>query len=1146
MTAVAEACDLAHASDFRLGGLAVRPPTREVIGANGTALLEPRIMQVLVALARRRGEVVSRGDLIDSCWAGRAVGDDPINRCIQAIRRLADDHGGFSIRTVARVGYRLEEADVGTECAAVAVPAPAPARDPSPANHIPRASERRHLTILSCGLVRPAGAGLDPEANYAIAADWRQMVVAAALRFGGHVDSARGDRLLIYFGYPEAQEDAGERAVRAGLAIVEQMAPLNARLHDHHGVSLSARVGIHAGIMVVARGSDGSFELFGEALDTAGQVEGLAEANAVTISGTVLDKVTGQLIVETQGEIEVGGQPLSLHHVRSAGLAGERRRRQDSPFVGRAEELALLASRWARVKAGAGQLVLVHGEPGIGKSRLVAAFQDSIAAEPHLWIECRGEPLFAKTALHASAQMLWRGLGWRGDESPAERSAALERALERSGLKLAEAVPLVADMLGLPIPDHYSPLMLAPEQRRRRLLATLADWLFSATRSQPLVLVIEDLHWLDPSSLELLHTLAEKGAGQPLLLLCTTRPEFHATWPARSHHIQIALGGLAAAEMRSLVTGLTDVPALGAGTVDAIVDRADGIPLFAHALARLISERANATEIPATLMDSLAARLDRLGEARTIAQIGAVIGRDFSWDVLCAVAGLPDDALEAALARLAEAELIHVRGTPPDAHYRFKHGLIRDAAYGALLTEQRRGWHRRVAGAITSGVATVEAEVLAHHWTEAGDAEKAIAAWILAAVRAASRNAFVEASQAYREALAILATREESPERDARELDLSAAYALVLLPTKGSQSPELAAVVARNQQLAQRDGNLGALVTARTYKFVAATLGGDWAQAAPLADQVAELADLAAADARPEDVDLGRAMGHYCHFTASFYTGAFADAEAYYRRWEEMNRDPKYAQRAVITMTHGNGAILSWHRGDHDEMRNRLALAETYSREAENPFYRCGALVVDALATILQRDPSRVEAIATKAVDFARERSFPQVEGWSVAALGWARAQRGFAGEGVALIRASLLMQARNQTRVSLPWFITMLGEAEALNGNIAGAFDAFAEALSVSPLERQYRPLTLISRGECSAQVGDIARAESDFREAIALSETMGATSCKLRAMTGLARLHEGKDMRARLAALLDRIVGGADSRDIREARALIGQPAV
>jgi class 3 adenylate cyclase/tetratricopeptide (TPR) repeat protein len=1119
MTDLQGGTSLARAPSFRLGGLEVRPPTREVIGAGGAALLEPRIMQVLVALAGRRGEVVSRSELIDLCWAGRVVGDDAINRCIQAIRRLADSDGGFSIRTVARVGYRLEEANGAAAGEAIAnAPLERVSLSETP---IPQASERRHLTILSCGLARPVGAVLDPEHWYVIAAEWRKAAIAAALRFGAHVDITRGDRLLACFGYPEAQEDAADRAVRAGLEIVDQMGPLNARFGEEYGVGLSVRIGIHAGVTLVAHSPETGVELFGEALDLAARIAAQAEAGSVTTSDAVVERLAGRFIVEAQGRVagESGAPALTLYRVRSAGLPGERRRRREqSCFVGREDEIAILSARWERVCRGAGQLVLAHGEPGIGKSRLVEAFQERIAPNPHLWIECRGEPLFANTALHAAAQMLRQGLGWRALAGEQQISEALEAALERGGLKLSEAFPLIAEMLNLPVPDSYPPLMLAPEQRRRRLLSTLADWLFSATREQPLVLVIEDLHWLDPSSLELLHRLAEQGAGMRLMLLCTARPEFRAAWPVRSHHIQIALGGLGQSEMRELVGGLAAEESLDPVVVDEIVDRADGIPLFAEALARLAGEPTGAGHIPANLMDSLAARLDRLGEAKLIAQIGAVIGRSFSWPLLRALAGLSEEALQAALDRLVEAGLISAHGTAPDLRYRFRHALIRDAAHGMLLTAQRRDWHGHVAKAIAEGVVDAAPEELAHHWTQAGVSDEAVGAWARAGQLAYSRHAFAEAANAYRQALAVLATQPDTPARDARELDLCASLSLALVPTENAQSAAIAAIAERSQLLAKRSGDLGVLITTRTIAFLAASFRSEWSQAAQLADQVADLARHADAGVRPETLAYGRAMGHSCHANAYFYRGDLGQAERHFRAWEDLNRERSYSEQGVIVLSYANGEMLAWHLGEFDETERRIASAWDHARRVDNPFEICACLVVEGLVAIHLRDAAEVERLGEEAMALAHEHGFAQFESWAATSLGWARAQRGAPADGVALIRAALPQMAKIESRVSLPWFLTMLGEAQALDGDVAGAFESFDQALNICPEERLYRPHSLIARGTLAAKIGDIAGAKASFREAIATAEMMGAIACKQRASAALARLRATDDPRITL----------------------------
>ena len=1102
------ALDLAQSEAFWLGGLEVRPPTREVIGENISLVLEPRVMQVLVSLAARRGTVVSRADLVDECWAGRAVSDDAINRCIQALRRLAESSGAFSIRTVARVGYRLEES-------ASAAPARS-AEDwdalssPRPTVRIPTSSERRHLTLLACGADFRGSAELDPEARYDIAAQWREIVVSAARSFGAHVDTARGDHVLACFGYPKAQENAAERAVRAGLAIMEKMPALNTRLWDIHGVCLSVRAAVHAGTALVARVGDRGVELFGEVLDLVRKVEASVPANAVTITGTVIDMLPNQLAASVAGSIEgPAGEPILLHRVHAGnGAVGRSRPTGSHDFVGREEELSLLVSRWARVGHGAGQLVVVHGEPGIGKTCLVEAFRENITGDAHLWIDCRGEPLSSGAALHAASQMLCQAMGWRGGESQDEKLQALEKALERSGLKLAEAVPLVADMLGLPAPARYSPLLLAPEQRRRRLLATLVEWIFSVARSQPLVLVVEDLHWLDPSSLELLHRLAEQGSGLPLLLLCTARPEFRASWPVRAHHMHVALDGLGQSDMRCLVNGLAGMDALEPHVVEAIVARADGVPLFAEALVRLVDGQHGTADIPATLMDSLAARLDRLGDVRVVAHMAAVIGRSFSWDLLRAVAPLADEELHAAMEQLGEAGLIETGGTAADARYRFRHALIRDAAYGQVPGTMRRAWHRQVAEAMARGVETRGLEELAHHWTLAGEAERAIAAWAEAGAGAYGRHALAEASQAYRQALSVLATQPDTSARDARELDLSAALLLALIPD-GPTTGEMEAIAARNQELAERIGQLPVLVQARTYAFVAATFRSEWGRAARLAEQVSVLGYDGSAVVPPEIVALARALGHFCCFTVAFYRGDYSAAEIEFRAWETLSCDRRPQQRAIIVMALGNAAILAWHLGDTEEAERRVAAARAYADAENNPFDRASWLMITGLLAVFRRDTASVERLSGEAHALAREHGFVQIEGWSGASLGWARAQLGTPSEGAALIRSSLLLLARTDTRVSLPLFLTLLGEAQALKGDKEAALENFEEALTISPPEGQYRPIALISRGELEARTGEIARAEASFREAIATAELMGAVACKQRALRKLGELH-------------------------------------
>ncbi len=776
--------DLAREAPFALADMRVSPSSRELLVGGGAVMLQPRIMQVLVALARRRGAVVSRDELIAACWSGRTVGEDAISRCIQAIRRIAEQQGGFGVQTVARVGYRLVETPPSSDPALAATSPREEGRAgarPAPAE---RQTERRHLTVLCCALVRGAGAAapVDPEEWRVTLEQYHRAVSEAVGPFGGHMAKGLGDNLTVHFGYPEAREDAAECAVRAGLAIIDRLGA--------QGAGVAVRIGIHAGVVVVAQhGQD--LEMFGEPPDGAAKVQALAAPGSVVVTSAVQALVTGLFVLEAQAPgPPVGGAALSpVYRVISAipvsHLGSGFITRDQSPYVGRDEEMRLLLARWARVGRGEGQFVLLVGEPGIGKTRLIQEFRKRIEGEPHLWVQCAGQRLNVNTPFHAAARLLEQVFGWRGDESRADRIEALEQAFSRAGVELTEAAPLVAELLNLDVAGRYPPLTLSADQKRERLLACLAALVFSLARDAPLIVVVEDLLWVDPSTMELLQALAEQGATGPVLLLCTARPEFRAPWPTRAHHALLYLDRLNHDETRELVVGVVAKAGLSQDVIDTVIKRTDGVPLFAEELTRLMLEsdgRAGDHDIPATLHDSLAARLARTGRAEEVAQLGAVLGREFSYALIAAVSPAPAEQLQADLAKLADAELIYVHGAPPEANYQFKHALILDAALDALLKSRRRALHAHVARTISEqfpALALDQPEVLAGHWTEAGEPDKAVTAWAQAATLASARHAYREAMQSYRQALVGLPALPKAPERDARELALVYALAAI-------------------------------------------------------------------------------------------------------------------------------------------------------------------------------------------------------------------------------------------------------------------------------------------------------------------------------------------------------------------------------
>ena len=996
--------------------------------------------------------------------------------------------------------------------------------------------ERRHLTVLACGLadVASISASVDPEEWHDIHTRFQRQAVAAVKQLDGHVAQSLGDGFVVYFGYPEAREDAAECAVRAGLAVLETVNELNQALGAEHGVRLQVRVGIHAGTVVVAPGDGEQIGMFGDAPRIARAIEAAAEPDTVVISGVVHELVSGLFVVTETDAGRAEGPDATIRTFRAIrpGLASGGARgfapREVSAFVGRDDELHLLSSRWRRVREGEGQSVLVVGEPGIGKTRLIEEFRNSIRAEPHLWIGAAGAPLFINTPFHAVIRMLDQGLDWRGEDSSDARFERLVEALAPAGLKLAEAAPLIAELLGLPIPPTFAPPMIPPEQKRRRLLAALAGWVFSATTAQPLVIVIEDLQWVDPSTMELVQTLVDQGVTAPLLLIATARPEFRAPWSARGHHAQLSLSRLSDRQTRALVTAMVargGATTQGEDLVKRIVERTDGVPLFAEELARLMSEGAGhgeGREIPVTLVDSLAARLDRLGRAKETAQLGAVIGRDFTYELISALSEEPEADLEADLAALAEADLIGARGLPPDATYQFKHALIQDVAYDALLKSKRRDLHAKVAHVIVeqfAALAQAQPEVLARHWTEAGEAAPAVAAWKSAGDGAYERRAYKEAEEAYRQALAMVGRKPESPERDAEELALASALNRVLQLTRGYAAPQTLEAAARARALAEKLGAVSELIREEGRIWQALITAADYASAAALAGHILDLIHVDGD--RP-----GRLMfAHLAQVQTSFYTGDLSAVEEHFAVISPMLDSLDMAQAPGNNqISLGVASLAAWISGRAGTARARIDRARAFAEQSKNPYDLGVLLHFSGNLEVFEENPTAAEATASRLLALAEERGMTYLADLARGTLGWAVTRRGAVEEGVALMRRS--WAGRVGAAVGLTYGFVRLAEGLALAGKVDEAFAALDEALNFNPQERVFQPAAIVHRGDLRLQNGDADGAEADFRQAISMAQEMGAGTWGLRAALSLAGLLRDRGDGEAAGAMVERVL--------------------
>ena len=567
-------------------------------------------------------------------------------------------------------------------------------------------------------------AQLDPEDWRELVADYHRLAAASIARFDGCVAKYLGDGVMAYFGWPVAHDNDAERAVRAGLAIVDGLGELNRRQVANRP-RMSVRVGVDSGTVVIGHGGGSASEIFGDTPNIASRVQSAAHPDTVVVSPAVHHLVAGLFVAETCGLQQLKGiaQPMELHRI--VRLSGARSRlaasaaRGLTPFVGRGDELDLIWQLWERASEGQGQVVLISGEAGIGKSRLVHQLRERLKQTPHIWNECVGASHFQNTPFFPISEMIERNL-CRYGETDEEKLNQLEADLELAGLKPDEVAPLIAHLLNIGSSDITTPA-LSPRQQRSRLLSTLVEWTFSATGEQPLILAAEDLHWFDASSLELMELLAERAATNRALLILTARPEFRAPWKPHPHHTQLTLNRMAADDVRRLVEQVVAARALSGDAIEQVIERTGGVPLFVEELTRTVLERgaAQATEreIPATLHDSDgAARSSRPRERGGTGRL-----RDwpeFSYELLNMIFPASEEHLQAALMSLTVAELIDAQGLPPEAIYGFRHALIQDAAYEALLKSRRRQLHRQVATALTdrfSAIVETQPEVLARH-----------------------------------------------------------------------------------------------------------------------------------------------------------------------------------------------------------------------------------------------------------------------------------------------------------------------------------------------------------------------------------------------------------------------------------------------
>jgi class 3 adenylate cyclase/predicted ATPase len=1032
------------------------------------------------------------------------------------------------------------------------------------------AGERRHLTVLFCDLVgsTPLSQQLDAEEWREVIAKYQQAASGAVVRFGGYVAKNLGDGLLIYFGWPTAREDDPERAVRAGLAIVDAMAPLNATLAADDGTRLEVRIGIHTGPVVIADGG----EVFGETANVAARVQNAAEPDTVVITAATQRLVAGIFVVEDRGPQALKGvrEPVTLYrvlqpsgmHSRLDVAAGRL-----TGFVGREPELATVIDRWERSQDGEGQNILIVGEAGVGKSRLVRQLREHLAGIPHTWLECDGTPYTESTPFYPVIELVRHGLALAPEDTLRDKLGKIEAALTRANLVSPEAMTLMADFLNLERSDGTPPLAMSPEMQRRKTIELLAAWELALAEAQPLVLVVEDLHWLDPSSLELLGRMIAQSSTARVLLVGIARPEFVAPWPERLNLTAIKLARLSKRQSRLLIERVAismegAAPsddgdgarhaALSEAMIDAIVARADGVPLYLEELARTALEPGVARrveEIPATLADSLMARLDRLSAAKEVAQRASVLGREFSYPLLAAVVELEEAALRHGLARLDEAEILFVRGEPPAATYTFKHALVQEAAYESLLKRTRRQLHGRVVDVLLAQFperAAAEPEVMARHAELAVRIDEAITYLQHAGEQGQARSAHGEAIAQFRKAIALLATQPEGAQRDAHEVALQLLLGASVNATRGFAHPEVEAAYERARFLCEAVGDTGLLGMAQLGLANIYFNRGEVERGRALAAEV-----LALAEARGDSAEL-LVLALQTVVVPEHYQGKFASSLAHGERAVTLY-DPARHSEFLLLGTYTDVAALAyvawnlWCLGLSDRAIARAEETVTLARQLNHPFSVAFALFIEATVHWHRRDSARQQERAAQTAALSEMQGFPLFLGLGRALYGAARVAAGDVA-GLPAVLEGLGMASQTGNRGGEPAILTCLAEAQQAAGQLAEAQATVAAALAISAQLAQPfwdADLHRLDGDLILATGGAPEEAAARYQQALDIARAQEAKSYELRAATSLARMwrDQGKRAEARelLAPLYAWFTEGFDTGDLKAAKALL-----
>jgi predicted ATPase/class 3 adenylate cyclase len=1050
---------------------------------------------------------------------------------------------------------------------------------PVPVAELKDTAERRQVTVVFSDLVGSTAlsARMDPEDLREVISAYQKCVTETVQHFGGFVAKYMGDGVLVYFGYPQAHEDDAERAVRAALDLIGEIAALSSL------VSLQTRVGIATGLVVVGDpiGTDKAHVhgIIGETPNLAARLQLIAEPNTVVIAEGTRNLLGDLFELRDLGVINLEGiaAPVPAWAVLREGTIESRfealRAGGLTALVGREEELELLLRRWSKAKSGEGRVILLCGEAGIGKSRLIAALLERLASEPRTQLRYFCSPQHTDSAFYPIIGRFERAAGFTHEDTPKDKLNKLGALLSRSPISVQDAA-LLAEMLSLPNDGRYPVLDLSSQQRREKTLDALAAQLTSFTLRRPVLMVLEDAHWSDPSTLEMTNRTVKRIENLRMLLVVTYRPEFEPPWIGQSHVTTLTINRLTRRETDAMIDNLSGEQPIPRSIRQDIINRSDGVPLFVEEVTNAVLEAKDPSvsdgltndvllpsfEVPATLQASLLARLDRLGPAKEVAQIGATIAREFSYPILAAVVQQSEAELQSALDRLVAAGLLFRRGVRSQATYLFKHALVQDAAYGTLLREPKRALHARIAEVLESQfaeIAETQPEWLAHHCTEAGLTEKAARLWGKAGQRSLERSALIEAAAQLRRALDQIATLPSTTMLRREQVELQVALINPLMHVKGYGAPETKAAAEHASRLIEEAKALGdppedpQLLFSVLHIFTLANLVTFNGKA------LRELAEQFLALAKTQNSTVPLMIGHRVMGHSRLFTGDIAESRAHY------DRSLALYDRAELPLMNRFGGVDSrvsalcfrsqslWILGFPQSALADAVQAMSYSRVIGHAVTLINTLCLSSLTNVFCGNFATARAELAEGIALSSERSAIFWKAQATATLGVLSALMGNATDAVNMIYDGLAMWRSTEGTARVPFYMSYLAKAHAMLGRFDEAQRCVDQAISTLDAtgEKVWSAEVHRLAGEIvlASPYPDAGKAKAYFERALAVARAQQAKSWELRAATSTARLWRDQRKSQQARELLASVYGwfseGFDTLDLKEAKTLLDE---